>query len=134
MHKILLPALLSGALAVALGAFGAHGLKAQVSDPDALRVWHTAVEYQIYHSLLLLLLGLWYDRNPEKVWLSRAALALGVGIGCFSGSLYLLVTCKYVLGISGGIIGVLGPITPLGGLFLLAGWIFAAVAARKSVP
>jgi uncharacterized membrane protein YgdD (TMEM256/DUF423 family) len=128
MKKMLFPALVSGALAVGLGAFGAHGLKAQVSDPDALRVWHTAVEYQLYHSLLLVALSFWLDRHPGDAWMARAGWALGIGMALFSGSLYLIVACKYAMGMSGGILSVLGPITPIGGLSLMAGWLFAAAA------
>jgi uncharacterized membrane protein YgdD (TMEM256/DUF423 family) len=131
MKKMLFPALVSGALAVGLGAFGAHGLKAQVSDPDALRVWHTAVEYHFYHSLLLVALSVWYAQRPQEAWLARAGWALGLGMALFCGSLYLIVACKYVWGMSGGVLSVLGPITPLGGLSLMAGWLFAAVAAYR---
>lgn len=105
-------------VAVGLGAFGAHGLKPRVT-PEALGQWRTGVEYQFYHGLGLMLLAAFgsslSDRSRRTVsWLFLA------GIACFCGSLYLLST-REMLGTM-TLTPVLGPITPLGGLFFMAGW------------
>lgn len=101
----------NGFLAVALGAFGAHAIRNKVSDYH-YDVFQTAVQYQGLHALVLLAVGILYlhFRTP---WLKRAGWLFFIGILLFSGSLYLLAT-----------IGSrpLGMITPVGGLFLLAGW------------
>jgi uncharacterized membrane protein YgdD (TMEM256/DUF423 family) len=94
---------------VALGAFGAHGLKARLS-PDMLGVWHTAVQYHAWHALGLLAVGL----SLESLWARAAGWLLVAGILLFSGSLYALA-----LGAPKG----LGIVTPLGGLAFVAGWI-----------
>jgi uncharacterized membrane protein YgdD (TMEM256/DUF423 family) len=98
---------------VALGAFGAHGLKARLSA-EALGVWQTAVQYHAWHSLGLLAVGL----SIESIWAKAAAWLLVAGILLFSGSLYALA-----LGAPKG----LGIVTPLGGLAFIAGWIAFAV-------
>jgi uncharacterized membrane protein YgdD (TMEM256/DUF423 family) len=113
---------LLGALAVALGAFGAHGLRARVT-PELLEVYETAVRYHFYHALALVFAGLWAERVGSTVvppGLIPAAICFLVGIAVFSGSLYLLV-----------LTGVrwLGAITPIGGLALIAGWLFLVRAA-----
>ncbi len=109
---------LAGFLAVGLGAFGAHGLRGRLS-PEMLVVFETGVRYHMYHSLALVLTSLIMARMTG--WLVAAAGWLFVaGIVLFSGSLYLLA-------VSG--LTVLGAITPIGGLALLAGWAFLAVAA-----
>jgi uncharacterized membrane protein YgdD (TMEM256/DUF423 family) len=115
-----------GALAVILGAFGAHGLRARVT-PDQLEIYETAVRYHFYHALALVLTGIWADRVGSTVMppgLSSAAAFFIVGIAVFSGSLYLLVA-------SGA--RWLGAVTPIGGVALIVGWLFllrAALAAR----
>jgi uncharacterized membrane protein YgdD (TMEM256/DUF423 family) len=114
--------LLVGALAafigVALGAFGAHGLRNRLSA-DMLAVFETGVRYQMYHALAILIVGLAAARLDG--WLIRAAGWLfTVGIVLFSGSLYALA-------LSG--ITVLGAVTPIGGLAFLAGWACLAIAA-----
>ncbi|WP_346855188.1 DUF423 domain-containing protein [uncultured Draconibacterium sp.] len=110
-------------LAVALGAFGAHGLKGHLSA-ELMQTYKTAVEYHFYHALGLLLLGALSLTMPSNL-INLAALFLFVGIVLFSGSLY-------VLAISG--IKWLGAITPLGGLSFIAGWILLFVAAWKKLP
>lgn len=105
---------ISGALAVILGAFGAHALKKKL-DTDRLAVFATGVEYHFYHTFALAAVGL-SMRAPSGVGselLEWAAICFAVGIVMFSGSLYLLATKRNKL---------FGPITPLGGLFLIAGW------------
>jgi uncharacterized membrane protein YgdD (TMEM256/DUF423 family) len=101
-------------VAVAVGAFGAHGLK-DVIDLQAMQLWKTAVDYQMHHALGILALGLSAVVIPEGKHpaIRRSAVALLVGIGLFSGSLYALAL---------GAPRVLGIITPIGGLALLVGW------------
>lgn len=110
-----------GFLGVALGAFGAHALKARLA-PELLTVWKTAVEYQLYHALALLLVGLLAAQKPSAA-LSGAAVCFALGVLVFSGSLY-----AYALS---GLRG-LGAVTPFGGLLFLAGWalLFWAVLKR----
>lgn len=104
-------------LAVALGAFGAHGLKSRVSA-ESLAVWQTGVLYHLAHALGLLLVGLLAAHLPVR----NAGWMLFAGIVLFSGSLYLMV----LTGIRS-----LGMITPFGGVAFLAGWLLLAVAALK---
>jgi uncharacterized membrane protein YgdD (TMEM256/DUF423 family) len=109
---------LAGFLGVALGAFGAHGLRARLS-PDMLAVFETGVRYHMYHALAIILVGLIAARLDG--WLIRAAgWCFSAGIVLFSGSLYSL-------SISG--ITILGAITPFGGLAFLLGWSFLIAAA-----
>ena len=98
-------------LGVVLGAFGAHALKATLS-PQLLTTFETGVRYQMYHGLGLLALALAIGRRPDRR-LATAALLLIVGTVVFSGSLYLLVLTG---------LRWFGAITPLGGVFLIAGW------------
>jgi len=109
---------LSGFLAVALGAFGAHGLKNKLSAP-MMDVYQTAVQYQFVHTLALLTVGILFLRFPEQKLLGFSAMAFTFGIVVFSGSLY-------VLSLSG--IKWLGAITPIGGLGFLAAWLLLFVA------
>lgn len=127
MHKRFLTcgALLAG-LAVALGAFGAHGLKKLV-PPETVATFETGVKYQMYHALALLLAGLIAERLAS-VWLKRAAWCFLIGILLFSGSLYLLTALKATDSVG---LGGLGIITPIGGVFFIAGWISLAVGVRS---
>lgn len=111
------------ALGVALGAFGAHGLKALVGE-SALAQWHTGVQYQFIHALGLLLLAALGPKVPEKV-LRRVRLFFVLGILFFSGSLYMLST-RAIFG-TGNLTPFLGPITPLGGLFFIIGWTYLLI-------
>ncbi|WP_339740686.1 DUF423 domain-containing protein [uncultured Sunxiuqinia sp.] len=120
---ILLTASALLALAVIIGAFGAHGLKAKLSD-DLMQVYKTGVEYHFYHALGLLLIGALSIHMPSPL-ISWSAICLTAGIVIFSGSLY-------VLSITG--IKWLGAITPLGGLSFIAGWILLFVAVWKKLP
>jgi len=123
------PAIVTGivtaALAVILGAFGAHGLKSQVT-PEQLGIFEKGVTYQFYHSFALLAAGILYSAYPNKV-LRAAAPLFTSGILLFSGSLYLMVG----LSISGGSIGGAGIITPIGGLCFIAGWIALLTGVLK---
>ncbi len=111
---ILITAAISGAFAVGIGAFGAHGLKPMLEASGRLDTFETAVKYHFYHSLALLALGVWASAKPElkKTGLSFWGFALGILI--FSGSLYTLC-------LSG--ITWLGAITPLGGVAFIVGWL-----------
>ncbi|HSB97161.1 MAG TPA: DUF423 domain-containing protein [Spongiibacteraceae bacterium] len=120
----LLIAALNGFIAVALGAFGAHGLKQRLSA-DMLAVYQTGVQYHFYHTFALLAVALLLLHLPlNNISLSNAlrwsGILFTVGIVIFSGSLY-------VLSITG--IRWLGAITPLGGVAFLAGWLLLARAA-----
>lgn len=109
---------LAGFIGVALGAFGAHGLKSRVA-PDMLAVFETGVRYQMYHAIALLLLGaLASTLNPRLA--SIAGWAFTAGILIFSGSLYALVLSD---------VRILGAITPIGGVAFLVGWACLAYAA-----
>jgi uncharacterized membrane protein YgdD (TMEM256/DUF423 family) len=110
-------ACLLGALSVALGAFGSHGLRRRASL-ELIATFETGVRYQLYHSLALLILSIFSSIQAQSSLQVLAGCLFIIGILLFSGSLYLLVlTGKRRL----------GAITPLGGLALLAGWlVFAA--------
>jgi uncharacterized membrane protein YgdD (TMEM256/DUF423 family) len=109
-------------LAVGLGAFGAHGLKGRLSA-ELLAVYQTGVQYHIYHSLGLVLIGILALHLPASIWLKWSGALMLFGILCFSGSLYLLA----VTGVRW-----LGAITPLGGLAFLIAWLLLAVAVFRS--
>jgi uncharacterized membrane protein YgdD (TMEM256/DUF423 family) len=113
----------NAALAVAMGAFGAHGLKAALA-PDLLAVYQTGAQYHIFHALGLLLVGIIASNGPRAL-LSWAGWLLFAGIVLFSGSLYLLA-------ISGE--RWLGMITPFGGTAFIAGWVLLAIASLKRGP
>lgn len=119
-QQILLAGAVFMALGVLFGAFGAHALK-KILSPDMLVVYNTGVEYQFYHALGLLLVGLLGFRIESK-WLNWAGIFLVFGILIFSGSLY-------ALSISGT--RILGAITPIGGLAFVAGWVCLAIAVWK---
>ena len=102
----------SGLLAVAFGAFGAHALKARL-DAYSLGVFETAVQYQFYHSLALLGVGILLLHQPQVALLRSSGWLFLVGMVLFSGSLYILA-------LSG--VKWLGAVTPLGGLAFIAGW------------
>jgi uncharacterized membrane protein YgdD (TMEM256/DUF423 family) len=108
-------------LAVALGAFGAHALKNRV-PPEMLAVWHTGIEYHLFHALGLLAVGLAAAQLPGSTLLKWSGWLMLAGILLFSGSLYALA-------LSGQ--SWLGAITPAGGLAFLAAWaVFVAAVLR----
>lgn len=117
---------ISAALGVILGAFGAHSLKDLLSDYQ-LDIFKTGVNYQFLHSFALLILAL-FCKSEWSNFSIYAAYAFAAGIVLFSGSLYLLAL-KDVWTIIPS--KVLGPITPLGGLFFILGWIFFLLSALK---
>jgi uncharacterized membrane protein YgdD (TMEM256/DUF423 family) len=103
-------------LAVALGAFGAHGLRPTLEHRGMLDVWNKAVLYHFIHAIALLVLALYGSINRDAWWL------LFTGIFLFSGSLYLMALTN---------LRWLGPVTPIGGLCFLAGWGWFVVAPTK---
>lgn len=109
----------SGALAVMAGAFGAHGLRARVTA-EQLSAWTTASQYHLLHSVVLLALGLFALASARPVALPASLFAAGTVL--FSGSIYLLVLTEMRW---------LGPVTPLGGLLLIAGWLSLLVLLRS---
>ncbi|HPG11796.1 MAG TPA: DUF423 domain-containing protein [Chitinophagaceae bacterium] len=111
-------------LAVALGAFGAHGLENITDDDTILKGFRTGVQYQMYHALALLITGIIAERI-DSVWVRRAAYSFITGIILFSGSLYLLTFLKIQ---ESNAVRIAGPLTPVGGLFFIAGWLFLLVA------
>lgn len=124
-RKFLSAAAVLGGLSVVFGAFGAHYLKAKL-DGDQLQTFETGVRYQMYHALALLLLSAVSEKLSSK-YLNYIFWCFLVGVLFFSGSIYLLA-CKNLLGIE-SIAKVLGPITPLGGLLFILGWIFIFVSS-----
>jgi uncharacterized membrane protein YgdD (TMEM256/DUF423 family) len=121
---ILILAGISGALAVGLGAFGAHGLEALLTQNGRLDTFQTAVNYHFYHTLALVGIGILALIKPDWKGLAFSAWCMVLGILIFSGSLYLL-------SLSG--ITWLGAITPLGGLAFILGWCSLAYLSFKNV-
>jgi uncharacterized membrane protein YgdD (TMEM256/DUF423 family) len=125
---VLLASAVNGFLAVALGAFGAHGLKSRLADlPDVARRlawWDTAAHYHLMHAVALGVLGLAAERMARR-WLGAASVAMLGGIVLFSGSLYLMALTGVTL---------LGAVTPIGGLGFLAGWASFGVGALRRAP
>ncbi len=117
-------AAISGALAVALGALGAHTLKPLIAE-HRLVYFEKAVYYQFFHTLAMLVVGILMLKYGASRALNGAAWAFLLGIGFFSGSLYLLAITEIAPTIPGA---VLGPITPIGGLCFIAGWVFLFIA------
>ena len=114
---------LMGASAVALGAFGAHALRGTL-DASALAIWHTAVEYQFWHALALLAVGVLAREGTTRT-LRIAAAAFVIGVGLFCGSLYALAI---------GAPSALGALTPLGGIALIFGWGALIIHAFRREP
>ncbi|MFK7904551.1 MAG: DUF423 domain-containing protein [Chitinophagales bacterium] len=115
------------ALAVILGAFGAHGLKAMIS-PEHLQVFETGVKYQFYHTFAIIMTALLLEKF-NHAFTTYAAFCFIIGIVLFSGSLYLLAT-RTLLGIEN--LSLIGPMTPIGGLFFIVGWVLLAVSVMKN--
>jgi len=125
-YRVIATAALLGALAVAAGAFGAHTLKVRLEATD-LANFETAVRYQMVHALVLLILGSLWEKLPHRLAAWSFHL-MWLGILCFSGSLYLLSTRS----ITGLVIKWIWPVTPLGGIFMIAGWALLAIAAYQA--
>jgi uncharacterized membrane protein YgdD (TMEM256/DUF423 family) len=118
---VLLLGAIAGALAVALGAFGAHGLKAILLETQRTETFELAVRYQFYHTFAILMTGLFMSFFDEKK-LKLGAIFFLAGILIFSGSLY-------ALSLTG--ITILGAITPIGGVAFILGWIFMMLAFNQ---
>ena len=111
---------LNGFVAVALGAFGAHGLEGKIPD-KYLATWNTAVDYQMFHAAGLLVIGLLAGKitSPLMNW---SGWLMFIGVVIFSGSLYVLSITQ---------IKILGAITPIGGVAFLAAWLLIVIASVK---
>lgn len=108
-------------LAVALGAFGAHGLEGKLTE-KYMENWKTATNYQMFHAIGLLIIGILAGKLPMSTLISTSGWLFFIGIILFSGSLYVLSLTK---------ISLLGAITPFGGLAFLIGWVLVIIAAVK---
>lgn len=113
---------LYGFVGVAVGAFGAHALRSRLT-PELLAVWRTGVEYQFWHALTLIAVGLLALVRPGPL-LNAAGWSFAAGVLLFSGSLYALC-------LSG--VRVLGAVTPFGGLLFLVGWALLLVHAARTL-
>ncbi len=111
----------NAALVVVLGAFGAHGLKARLT-PELMAIYQTGVQYHLFHSLGLIVVGLAVTSLGDSRWLRMSGWLMLGGIVIFSGSLYLLS----VTGLRW-----LGAVTPLGGIAFIAAWVLFVVAVLK---
>lgn len=118
MHKFFLQSgAILGLLGVAIGAFGAHGLRTRLEAAGRMDTFETAVKYQFYHALALVLVGILMQQFAQSLtalkWLGYSGYSFLLGTLIFSGSLYVLC-------LSG--VTWLGAITPLGGVFMIVGW------------
>ena len=119
-------AALNGALAVMIGAFGAHALKVRLT-PELLSVYETGVQYHFWHSLALLAVGLLAFQLPDSRALMASGIAFIVGIILFSGSLYLLASTDIrQLGFMP-----VGLITPFGGMSFIIGWLLLLISSFR---
>lgn len=128
MHKgFLIYSAILGALSVILGAFGAHGLK-KIVPAEIIPTFETGVRYQMYHVFALLAVGILFEKFSSK-YLIYAGNSFLIGMLLFSGSLYVITLLKATstVGLKG-----IGIITPIGGLFLVAGWILLAIGIMQS--
>ena len=119
--SLIVIACLLGLLAVALGAFGAHALSSSIPE-SRQATWATAVDYHMFHVLGMLALAAVF-RGAQSPWVIRAQISFMIGIGLFSGSLYVLVLFD---------VPALGAVTPVGGLCFMLGWLCAGLAAFTS--
>ncbi|WP_448519402.1 DUF423 domain-containing protein [Rhodoflexus sp.] len=122
IQRLFMAGAVAAALGVAIGAFGAHGLKPMLMATGRLDTFETAVKYHFYHALGMLLLSVWAKMTDKaQQAIIRAGWLLLGGTAIFSGSLYALCLLQ---------IGWLGAITPIGGMLMIGGWLYAALAAR----
>ena len=121
--KWLAIAAINGFLAVAAGAFGAHALKGTL-DADAMNAFDVGVRYQMYHPLALLAVASVYHTRPSPA-IRATGICMLIGIVLFTGSLYGLTLLNWRW---------LGPVTPIGGVFLLVGWLLLVVGAVRNTP
>jgi len=128
MHKgFIRAAAITGLLSVAFGAFAAHALKELFSE-YAVNIFETGVRYQFYHVFALLAAGILYKEFPNQ-FIRWAGIFFIIGIILFSGSLYALT---YVKGAVMPGYKWLGPITPIGGLSFILGWLFLFIGVLKT--
>jgi uncharacterized membrane protein YgdD (TMEM256/DUF423 family) len=113
---------ISAMLAVMLGAFGAHALRAKLA-PELLAVYQTGVQYHFYHSLGMILVGILAALLPGRAGVMWSGWLMAAGIALFSGSLYALA-------LSG--VRILGAITPLGGVAFIASWLTLAISVFRA--
>lgn len=113
-----------GALAVILGAFGAHALRGRVT-PETIYAFDTGVRYHFYHALALLVIATAGGNLWTSKWCARACQAWCIGIVLFSGSLYAMALTGFTA---------LGAITPVGGLAFIVGWALLFAAAPRKTP
>jgi len=113
---------INATLAVILGAFGAHALKARL-DVSLLKAYHTGVEYHFYHALGLILVGMIAMNLPVNIWLKSSGWSMFVGIILFCGSLYLLSIFN---------LRWLGMVTPVGGLLFILAWVSLCISVLKT--
>lgn len=123
--RIIITASFLGALAVVFGAFGAHALK-KILSADQIAVWQTGVQYHFYHTFALLFLTT-FGRFKNNL-INFSSYCFTIGIILFSGSLYLLSVKDYFNWTG---LGFLGPITPVGGLLFILGWLSLLLAAFR---
>ncbi|TAH26330.1 MAG: DUF423 domain-containing protein [Cytophagales bacterium] len=122
MHKIFLTlAALQGMISVMLGAFGAHALKNYLTQINRVEVFETAVKYMFYHTFALLAIGILYIYKPNS-FLYWSGYSFITGTVIFSGSLLILCFTN---------VSKWGAITPIGGVFLILGWILLAINSIK---
>jgi len=121
MKAFIIVGAINAFLAVALGAFGAHGLKDRL-DAHYLEIWKTGVTYQMFHALGILIVAMLLSKVASSSLFTWSGWLMLAGIILFSGSLYVLSLTK---------IGILGAITPLGGVCFLAAWVLIVLGAMK---
>lgn len=125
-NKFIQIASILGAAAVGIGAFGAHGLKPLISEYQ-ITIFEKGVQYQFYHSLALLGVGILLQKNPNSRWLRRSGWLFLAGIIGFSGSLFLLA-CRDLMPFT---VQWAGPVTPIGGVCFLAAWIMLFLGTKE---
>lgn len=108
-------------LTVAIGAFGAHGLSELLTENSRLETFKTAVLYQLFHSIALIICGLLFDKYDSNK-ISKSYLLFNFGIIFFSGSLYILSITN---------IGIFGAITPIGGVLFILGWVYLFMSVKS---
>ncbi|HEY8932779.1 MAG TPA: DUF423 domain-containing protein [Rariglobus sp.] len=119
-------AAIAGVVGVSAGAFGAHALRATLLANGTLSTWNTGVLYNLVHAPAILAVCLYTHQRPDhSAWLNRACACWLIGILLFSGSLYGLALAGPRW---------LGPVTPLGGVFLISGWLCLVGQAQTALP
>ena len=115
----------SGLAGIVLGALGAHALAETLRERETVEAWDTAVRYHFFHTAALLGLGVWLRLEPA------GALAAAAG-ACWTAGLLIFCGTLYILALGGP--GFLGPVTPIGGILFMAGWVLLGLAAWRCPP